>query len=349
MSKSHDLSFGFKVPFYPLDSIIGSAINAEKSGFASIWTADHLVGISFQRRDCYSAWSILSALAMKTNKTFLGTSVSDPCRFHPAIMAQFAMTLYELSRGRFIFGIGAGEAQNTLPYGIDCSKPVNRLEEAVRIMRKLLSGKETSFNGDYYKLKEAYVSPGLRRSLPIWIAANSDRTIEITAKYGDGWLPLGVIFDPDSYRTTLRKLQARSKRRQESHNKIVPGLFLHVAIASDEREARMMAEIGGKLQVLGWVPSVFAELSSEDKNALSFKKLIFDSKTSRKLEALVPKLPTEPVLERIVVGTPSQCLEKIDRYVISGAEHIVISFMGKVEGLTESIRLFSEKIIDYYV
>jgi alkanesulfonate monooxygenase SsuD/methylene tetrahydromethanopterin reductase-like flavin-dependent oxidoreductase (luciferase family) len=56
----------------------------------------------------------------------------------------------------------------------------------------------------------------------------------------------------------------------------------------------------------------------------------------------------EPVLQKTVVGTPSQCLEKIDRYVGAGAKHIIISFMGGNDGLIETLQLFSRKVVQYY-
>ncbi|MDG6935154.1 MAG: LLM class flavin-dependent oxidoreductase [Nitrososphaerota archaeon] len=349
MTGYQDVRFGFKVPFYPIDLVLSSAVEVERVGFSSVWTADHMVGISLDRRDCYSAWSILSALSMNTSKVLLGTSVSDPCRFHPATMAQFAMTIEELSSGRFIFGIGAGEAQNTMPYGIECSKPLSKLGEAIEVIRLLLTGNEISFSGRYYTLNKASLKPGLSgRGVPIWLAANSGRTIKLTAKSGDGWIPLGVVFDPESYGSTLKKMLSIKRQFRGEEEKIEPSLFLHVAIADEEKQAQKMAEVAGKLQVLGWLPEAFPELSEGERERLNFSKLVFDDSTSKVLREIIPKLSMEAVLKRTVVGSPSQCLEKIDRYVKAGAKHIIVSFMGGNDRLRESIRFFSSEIIQYY-
>ncbi|MEM3803978.1 MAG: LLM class flavin-dependent oxidoreductase [Conexivisphaerales archaeon] len=336
------------MPFYPVELILNTAMVAEKVGFDSVWTADHMVGISIDRRDCYSAWSLLSAIAIKTDKVMLGTSVSDPCRFHPATMAQFAMTLQELSAGRFIFGLGAGEAQNTLPYGIDCSNPVSKLEEAMKVMKLLFTGNEVSYTGRYFMLKGASLRPGSRdKAIPIWIAGNSKRTLELTARYADGWIPLGVIFNPDAYREALNMIESiRSK--EEKANKFEPCLFLHVAIDKDEKQAQSKAEYAGKLQVLGWAPDVYSELSEEQRKKLNFSKLVFDEATSSLLKEILNKIPIEPVLERTVVGSPAQCLEKISRYIDAGAKHIIISFMGGNNKIRDSIDLFAREVIGYY-
>jgi phthiodiolone/phenolphthiodiolone dimycocerosates ketoreductase len=349
MKYDKTVSFGFKVPFYPIDLILTSAMKAEGYGFSSVWTADHMVGISLDRRDCYSAWSILSAISMKTKSVLLGTSVSDPCRFHPATMAQFAMTISELSGGRFIFGIGAGEAQNTLPYGIDCSKPVSKLEEAIKVMRLLVQGNEIDYSGKYYVLNRATLKPGIAGGdLPIWLAANSPKTIELTAKLANGWIPLGVIFDPESYNAALKKLLEVRKQLRDKEGNVEPSLFLHVSIDNDESKAQRKAEIAGKLQVLGWSPESFTELSDRERRKLTFSRLVFNETTAKQLRDIIPRLSMEPVLQKTVVGTPSQCLEKIDRYVGAGAKHIIISFMGGNDGLIETLQLFSRKVVQYY-
>ncbi|HKM51477.1 MAG TPA: LLM class flavin-dependent oxidoreductase [Candidatus Bathyarchaeia archaeon] len=347
--KAQSIKHGFKVPFYPLDLIYDSALFAEEKGFDSAWSADHMVGISTKNRQCFSAWEIMSALAVKTNRIQLGTSVSDPCRLHPAIIAQMAVTLNHISKNRFSLGMGAGEAQNNAPYGIDCSHPVKRLEESIEIIRELVRGEEVTHKGRFFNLRNAIVSPGLPTdALKIWMGANSKKTLEMTARLADGWLPIACIFPPDSYRATLQVMKTEATRAGRDPDSVEPGLFLHVAIAKRKEDADRMAEHIGKLQLVGWVPEIFKEIGESSRDDFHFKNLIFDDLTSRRLDEVLQKLPMAPVYERLAVGTPEQCLEKIDSFVKAGARHIVASFMCPPDKLLESMRLYEHTIISYY-
>jgi phthiodiolone/phenolphthiodiolone dimycocerosates ketoreductase len=314
---------------------------AERLGLDSAWSADHLVAISTKSPECLSAWSVLGALAVKTDRLVLGSSVSDPCRFHPALVAQMVTTLHVMTKGRFVLGIGAGEAQNTLPYGIECSKPAGRLHEFVKVVRELLGGEEVTLDGEYYKLNRAAVRPRLPEdALKIWIGANSPRTIRMTGELADGWLPMATVFPPAEYRSNLATISRAATEAGRNPEEIEPALFAHVAIAKSEDEALKMAEGPGKLQLLGWTPELFGELDDSDRSYFHFRNFVFNQSTRGKLEETLKRLPVEPVHERAVVGTPEKCIDKIGKYVDAGVRHFVASFMSPPERLLDSLALY---------
>lgn len=339
--------FGIKVPFYPLELIYESALLAEKNGFDSVWSADHVVAISTRYSESYSVWSILGALAVKTQRTLIGSSVSDPCRFHPAVLAQMAMTLSEISNHRFVLGIGAGEAQNVTPYGLNCDHPVGRLEESVRIIRGLLKGEEFSYEGKFFKTRRAIIRPKDEEKVKIWMAANSKRTLSLTGQMADGWLPLGAVFQPRAYQSALHSIQETAHNSGRESEVVEPSLFVHMAMAKTENEARAMAEVPGKLILLGWAQDAFRDFQESIKD-FDYKRLVFNSETSGKLESLLNRLPSHPVQDRLIVGTPSQCLEKLDAYLKAGAGHVVLSLMCPPDRLPETIDLIKVNVLSYY-
>jgi phthiodiolone/phenolphthiodiolone dimycocerosates ketoreductase len=348
MKLEFNVKFGFKVPFYPLELIFESASYAENHGCDSIWTADHIVGISVRKWDCFSSWCILSSLAIKSKKALLGPSVTDACRIHPSILAHKAMTIHNLSRGRFILGIGAGEAQNTKPYGIKCSKPVERLKEAVEIVRKLLSGDEVSYKGRHFKLKKALISPCVKnKSIPIWIGANSPKTISLTGKIGDGWLPIALIFPPKEYEKALSKIKNEAVLAGRGKDDVEPALFLHIALAKEHDKAAEMVKEPGKLLLLMWVPEVFPEIKDSLKNFHALR-LEFNLDTAKRLEYVLKILPVEPVYERIVFGSPDECIEGIEKYLKVGVKHIVASILSPPTLLMNALKLYTEKVIPYF-
>ena len=84
---------------------------------------------------CYDAYCFLTSLAMVTKKIKLCTGVSDCHRFHPALMAHKVATLDQISNGRAMIGLGAGEAMNIDMYGLNRNKSVTKLREYINLMR----------------------------------------------------------------------------------------------------------------------------------------------------------------------------------------------------------------------
>jgi phthiodiolone/phenolphthiodiolone dimycocerosates ketoreductase len=81
--------------------------------------------------------AVAGAVAVLTRNVPIATSAVDPVRRHPSLLAQTALTLDHLARGRFILGVGSGETENTVPYGFDFSKPASRFEGSLKVIRLL--------------------------------------------------------------------------------------------------------------------------------------------------------------------------------------------------------------------
>lgn len=112
---------------------------------------------------------------MLTERVPLVSAVVDTVRRHPALLAQTALTLDHLSKGRFILGLGSGESENTVPYGFDFARPVSRFEEALRVIRLLWdTDGPVDFDGEFYSLHQARLDtePYHDRLPPIWIGAS---------------------------------------------------------------------------------------------------------------------------------------------------------------------------------
>ena len=124
----------------------------------SIWTPEFtdLATVSPSPHRHLDGMAVAAAAAVLTNNTPIVTTVVDTVRRHPAMLAQTAVTLDHLSRGRFVLGLGSGELENTVPYGFDFQKPVARFEEALNVIT-LLWGSDgpVDFDGQFYHLEHA--------------------------------------------------------------------------------------------------------------------------------------------------------------------------------------------------
>jgi G6PDH family F420-dependent oxidoreductase len=170
--------------------LIRQAVLAEQAGFDFVEMSDHYhPWLEAQGHSAFT-WSLLSAIAMKTERIGLATGVTCPSvRYHPAIIAQAAATLAIISDGRFTLGAGAGERLNEHVVGLGFpARRVRheRLREALEIIRLLWQGGYRSYEGKYLQLEDARVFD-LPDELPvIAVAAGGPEAAKIAAELGDG-------------------------------------------------------------------------------------------------------------------------------------------------------------------
>ena len=149
---------------------------------------------------------VVAAAAAATRDIRLGIGVTDVVRRHPASLAQTALTLDHLTGGRFVLGVGSGEALNLEPFGVANERPLSRLEDGLEVMRLLMASPDpVDYEGEHFRLRGA--SLGLRpvgdRPPPIWVAAHRPRGLALAGRRADGWLPLAT--DPDQYAEMLAR------------------------------------------------------------------------------------------------------------------------------------------------
>lgn len=168
------------------------ALQAEASGFDSIWVFDHLLFRSGESPTggIWECWSVLAALAEATTRVQLGTLVMCVPFRNPALLAKMADTLDEISQGRLILGLGAGWHQPEFDaFGIPFDHKVDRFEEALQIIVPLLREGRVDFSGAYYRAPNCELRPRgpTARGPEILIAAFKPRMLQLAARYADSW------------------------------------------------------------------------------------------------------------------------------------------------------------------
>jgi F420-dependent oxidoreductase-like protein len=174
-------------------SVENIAVTSEKSGYDSIWVSDHFFQYKkYAYRNCMEAWTVLAALASKTEKIRLGTLVTCNSYRYPALLAKIAATVDVISEGRLFFGIGAEWKKGEyIAYGIpfpSVKERMDRLEEAVKIIRLLWTVPMTTLEGKYYTIKNAVSAPNPMQPPmpPILIGGGGEkRTLKMVAEYAD--------------------------------------------------------------------------------------------------------------------------------------------------------------------
>lgn len=183
-------------PSRPPQEVLDLAKMADDDGWYGLWCADHYMentgDTSFAPGDVYECWSLLPAIAAVTSKIRLGPLVAPTSVHHPALLANRAATIDQLSNGRMVLGLGAGWQINEHgAYGIELEPAgarVSRFEESIEIVRSLLDNATTTFDGDYYKFADAPCDPKpVQSPLPILVGTGSPRMLRITATHAQEW------------------------------------------------------------------------------------------------------------------------------------------------------------------
>ena len=171
----------------------------EELGFDSVWDCDHLNRPSDPTGPYFEAWTILSALAARTETIRVGCLVSCNTFRHPAITAQAAITVDHVSNGRLELGFGAGWFEDEhRRFGIDLGTPGERVRvfrEAVHVLDSLLRNESTTFDGEHYQLDDASIRPApvQRPRPPLTLGAHRPKMLRICAEYADSWNSFGTL------------------------------------------------------------------------------------------------------------------------------------------------------------
>jgi len=163
---------------------------AENLGFESLFRSDHLTPLeSKEPRETLALWPSLTTAAMRTKRIRFGPLVAPMTFRNPAMLAKMAASVSDLSGGRLDLGLGAGwYAGEHQMFGIPYPKygvRLEMLEEAVQVVRLLLSGETGSFSGKHYNLDCAQNLPAA--SPPIIMGGKGEKTLQVVARYADEW------------------------------------------------------------------------------------------------------------------------------------------------------------------
>ena len=189
-----------------------AALAAEAAGWDSIWTWDHLVAIQGPwEQPIFEGWAALAALAALTARVRIGLLVGANTFRNPGLTAKLATTLDHISAGRAVLGLGGAWIEREHDaYGIDFGRSVgerlDRLDEAVMLLRRLLDGERFSHEGRFYRLHDALCAPRpLQAHLPILVGGSGPRkTLRTVARWADGWNTNGSLEDMDARLEILR-------------------------------------------------------------------------------------------------------------------------------------------------
>jgi coenzyme F420-dependent glucose-6-phosphate dehydrogenase len=285
----------------PLE-LVGNAAAAEEAGFDFLTISDHYHPWTDHQGHSPFVWSVLGALAGATERVPIATGVTCPIgRIHPVILAHAGATAAILLEGRFRFGVGTGEHLNEHVTG-DRWPPIDerldRLEEAIVLMRELWEGGTTTRRGTYFTAQQARVYDLPERPPPILVAAKGRRATELAGRVGDGLIAVA----PDA--DTVKGFERAGGSGKPTYGQV------HVCWGKEEASARRTAH--------EWWP-----------NAAIGGELGVELPLPRHFEQAAETVREEDVAETVTCGPdPERHVEAIREYADAGFDHVSVHQIG---------------------
>jgi coenzyme F420-dependent glucose-6-phosphate dehydrogenase len=324
------IRFGYKASaeqFGPSE-LLEFSVLAETVGFDSVFVSDHLQPWRHDGGHAPFALSWLGALGARTNRIVIGTSVLTPTfRYHPALIAQAFATLGCLFPDRVVLGVGSGESMNEVPLGIDWPEPKERfarLKEAVAIIRALWRDERVTYDGTYYRTRNATIYDRPQRPVPLYIAGSGPAATRLAGREGDGYITTSGK-RPELYTETLlpavREGVERSGRQLSDLD-----LQIEVKVSFDPDRGRALTDC----QYWGALA-----LSPEEKTGVE---------DPIEMQQRADALPIDRAASRFIVSSdPDEHVAAIWRYVELGFTHLVFHAPGPDQA--RFLDLYGEQIL----
>lgn len=287
-----------------LDDVAGNAQRLEALGYDYVGCGEH---VSFHGPTSNSFISLSVAAGATRTIKLISAIVLLPL-YPAALAAKLAATLDVASQGRYHMGIGVG---GEMPREFEaCGVPLHergaRANEALQVIRRLLSEEKVTFEGRFNTLHEVSIEPQPRQKpLPIWVSGRKDAAIQRAARYGDGWMP--YMYTPEMLSESITKIRTWSLEAGRAEDAVQPAIFIFTCCHPDRDVAFEMA---------------IARLSKQ--YAQDFTKIAD---------------------KYVIMGNPADCRQRIQQYVAAGARTIFLSSACPADYLQANEALLAKEVL----
>lgn len=290
----------------PINDIIECSIAAQDAGIGYVTFAESFYSDGF---------SLASAVAARTTTINLGTSVMPVYTRTPFQLAMGTATLHRISNGRVAFlGLGVGYRGRTEQYfGIKQERKVERMQEYVTIIRKLLEGEEAPYVGKFFSFKGFPKLSSQPLKIPIFFGSSAPKMLELAGRISDGVI-LNSISTPEYMRFALDQISEGAKSAGRDPKKIEIAHSVIFAIADDIEEA----EIAAKEDILFYLSYPELDPVIERSQFKDEATRIRDLYTKGKRKEALSLINQEMLNAFAVYGAPRDCLSKLRSFVQRG-------------------------------
>jgi 5,10-methylenetetrahydromethanopterin reductase len=300
---------------YPPPEFGGMVERAEALGYDNLWLTDS----SLHARNAYA---YLTLAAGRSSTLQLGTAVTNPLTRHPAITATAAATVDEISGGRMILGIGAGD-RPLLALGLRPAKLAS-VRGSIDAIRALWAGETVSMTDEAFTLDDAHMRVTARPNIPIYISASGPKMLELAGEIADGVILLvGLFAEGLSWAIDHVERGATDAGRRRPHIAV----FAYGAIDEDEDAALEAART-----IAAWFPQtapVVCELWGLDPALVTAVRDAYRGGEFQEAAAAAKLLPDDFVREVALAGGREQARGRIEAAIAAGADSVHVFPLGQ--------------------
>lgn len=311
------MRFGFFLSteeFTPAE-LVEQAVRAEEAGFDALWISDHFHPWNDEQGESPFVWSLIGAISQATALPVTTAVTCPTVRINPVVIAQAAATSAVMLEGRFILGLGSGEALNEHVLGDvwpTADVRLEMLEEAVELIRELWGGEFVNHRGRHYTADTARIYTLPDEPPPIYISGFGPEATELAARIGDGYI------------TTSPDTDLLGRFRELSGGKPAQA-GTKVSWAPTEDEG---AEIAHRLWANSGLPGELAQVLPSPRHFEQASQLV----------------TLEQTREAVVCGSdPEAHLEGLQPFIDAGFDELYVSNMG--QHWAEMIQMYGAEVL----
>ena len=280
-------------------AVLDQARAADAQGFDSVWLGDHLIdyrGEPFVAEGPLESFTLMTAIAAVTSRVRLAWGMLNPSFRNPAVLAKMLATLDQISEGRVICSLGAGWLKPEydaydVPFIADHDERIAHEREVALLLKRLWTSpapEKVTFDGTYVQARELAFNPApyQKPHPPVWIGGDSEATVALAFEVGDGWVPL-MRGQPD----IIRELRAQPSWPDRPFT-----VVRLTRLLVDETADAVMPE-------------------AEEAYAIV-----------RSTATLQPPPSFEEFLAGEVIGSPDDCLQRLDDMEEAGIGYHLVTF-----------------------
>jgi 5,10-methylenetetrahydromethanopterin reductase len=321
------------IPGMPASAVVDLAREAEQLGYDDLFLPDQ----TFHR----DPWALLALCAQATSRLRLGLALTNPYTRHPIEIARAAGTLADVSGGRFVLGLGAGNRARVLAgHGIEQRAVVARLRESITVIRRLLAGETVDHRSETLTVNSVALDFQTPHRVPIFIGTRGPRMLALAGELADGVFA-EALFTPGAFSWAREQVAVGAARVERSAAEVEMVAWQSLALGAD-------AELATDPVYRRW-----AALMIRTTQTPVLKAIGVSDEAIRSVAAEVPPdeeasgagVAGSDVGKLLMVGTPADIISSADGARHAGAGGLVGIVLGDERIVRETMRRFATDVM----
>ena len=313
MSSDHDT----------VDSVADQAVRAEDHGFARV---------SMGETTGWNIVPVMAVIAERTDDVGISDDVISPFSRAPTTLGQTALTLHDVTDGRFRLGLGPSSPAIAEGWHAgEFERPLRRLRETVDVIREVYAGGDVDYDGDVYDVGGLSYDRDVPENPPgIDLATLGPKATELTGRFADGWVP--QLFTPDAMRDRLEDLARGADLGDRDPDDLRVSPIVRTFAHEDREYARSVAK-----QMVAFLIGAYGPFYGNSVAEQGYEEMVDEIRAAwadKDTAAMADALTDEALDELAAAGTPDEVRDRIERMAsVDGVDAVRIGFVG---GMTQA-------------